>query len=96
MTITVDPDRMAAFGGAIRTVTDTLKNNMDAMDILVNSLSGEWQGSAGRAYASRILYVKSEFREVERFFGEYASLLERFAEEYRQYEEELAFRIANV
>lgn len=96
MRITVDTDRMAAIGGEIRTVTDTLRNNMDAMEILVNSLSGEWQGSAGRAYAGRILHVRNEFKEVERFFEAYASKLERFAEEYRSHEDELAARIANV
>lgn len=95
MRITVDADRMAAISGAIRTVTDTLRNNMDAMEILVNSLSGEWQGSAGQAYASRILYVRSEFKEIERFFEEYASLLARFAQEYRDHEDELAARIAD-
>ena len=96
MRITVDTDRMAAISGAIRTVTDTLRDNMDSMESLVNSLSGEWQGNAGRAYASRILCVRREFKEVERFFEEYASLLSRFAEEYRSHEDELAAKIANV
>lgn len=96
MRITVDTDRMAAISGAIRTVTGTLRDNMDAMEILVNSLSGEWQGNAGRAYASRILCVRREFREVEHFFEEYASLLSRFAENYRRHEDQLAAKIANV
>ncbi|MCI8401317.1 MAG: WXG100 family type VII secretion target [Lachnospiraceae bacterium] len=96
MRITVDTDRMAAFGGAVRSVTDTLKNNMDAMEILADGLNGAWQGEAGRAFAGRLLCVRREFREIENFFGEYASALEGFAREYGDWEDELAARIANV
>lgn len=96
MKITVDADRMLGISGEIRSTVDILRNNMDTMELLVNSLNGEWQGDAERAYASRLVYVRREFREVERFFEEYASLLGRFAEEYTRHEEELASKIRNV
>lgn len=96
MKITADADRMLAIGAEIRSMTDVLRDNMDAMELLVNSLNGEWQGNAERAYAGRLVCVRREFREVERFFEEYASLLCRFGEEYMRHEEELASKIRNV
>lgn len=96
MKITVDTDRMRIIGGEIRNVTAGLRNNMDAMELLVNSMNGEWQGDAERAYAGRLIYVRREFKEIEHFFEEYASLLSRFADEYRSYEDQLAGKIRNV
>ena len=96
MKISVDADRMYAVSGEIRTVTDVLRANMDNLEFLVTDLQGQWQGEAERAYASRLVCVRREFRELERFFEEYASLLGRFAEEYMRCEEELRLKIANV
>lgn len=96
MKITVDADRMHSMAAEIRTTVDTLRYNMDTMEILVHSLNGEWQGDAERAFASKILYVRREFKEVEQFFREYASLLERFAEEYIRHEDEVAAKVRNV
>ncbi len=96
MKITVDTDRMRVVSGEIRTVVDTLRNNMDAIELLVNSMGGEWQGDAGKAYAGRLICVRREFKEVEHFFEEYASLLGRFSEEYARYEDDLAAKIRNV
>ena len=96
MKIAVDADRMHSMAGEIRTTVDALRYNMDTMEILVHSLNGEWQGDAERAFASKILYVRREFKEVENFFAEYASLLERFAEEYIRHEDEVAAKVRNV
>lgn len=92
----VEADRMLAAARAIRDVTNRLRDNMDAMEMLVDNLSGDWQGDAERACAVRFHCVRREFREVEHFFEEYALLLGRFAEEYRDYEEELAAKIRTV
>ena len=43
MKITVDADRMHSMAAEIRTTVDTLRYNMDTMEILVHSLNGEWQ-----------------------------------------------------
>ena len=96
MKITVDADRMHSAAAEIRTTVDTLRYNMDTMELLVNSLNGEWQGDAERAFASKIVYVRNEFKEVEQFFREYASLLERFAEEYIRHEDEVTAKVRNV
>ncbi len=96
MKIHVDAVKMHAVSGEIRAVTDTLRANMDRLEFLVAGLQGEWQGEAERAYASRLVCVRREFRELERFFEEYASLLGRFAEEYMRCEEEFCSKIANV
>lgn len=96
MKITVDADRMNAVSGEIRVTVDALRNNMNQLEILINSLNGEWQGDAERAYAGRLVYVRREFREAERFFEECASLLGRFSEEYMRHEEELVVKIGNV
>ena len=96
MKITVDTDRMRAAGEEIRHVTGCLRENMDAVERLVNSLSGEWQGRTEKACAGRLLYVRREFKEIERFLEEYASLLGRFADEYQSCEEQLAEKIRNV
>ncbi len=96
MKIVADADRMLSVSGEIRNTADILRSNMDSIEFLVGSLQGEWQGDAERAYASRLVCVRREFREVERFFEEYASLLGRFAEEYLRHEDELSARIVNV
>lgn len=96
MKITVDVDRMRIVSGEIRNITAVLQSNMDAMEFLVNSMNGEWQGDSERAYAARLIYVRREFKEIEHFFEEYASLLNRFAEEYQSYEDQLAAKIRNV
>ena len=96
MKITVDADRMHSMASEIRTTVDMLRYNMDTMEILVHSLNGDWQGDAERAFASKIVYVRREFKEVEQFFTEYASLLERFAEEYIRHEDEVAAKVRNV
>ncbi len=96
MKMTVDADRMHSMAAQIRTTIDTLRYNMDAMELLVYSIHGEWQGDAERAFASKIVYVRNEFREVEHFFAEYASLLERFAEEYIRHEDEVTAKLRNV
>ena len=96
MRITVDADRMHSMAGQIRTTVDMLRYNMDTMEMLVYSMNGEWQGNAERAYASKIVYVRNEFKAVEQFFTEYASLLERFAEEYIRHEDELTAKLRNV
>lgn len=96
MKIMVDADRMHSIASDIRTTTDTLRYNMDSIERLVYSMDGEWKGDAERAFASKIVYVRNEFREVERFFVEYASLLERFAEEYIRHEDEVTAKLRNV
>ena len=68
MKITVDTDRMRVVSGEIRTVVDTLRNNMDAIELLVNSMGGEWQGDAGKAYAGRLICVRRDFKQVEHIF----------------------------
>ena len=96
MKITVDADRMHSMAAEIRTTVDMLRYNMNTMELLVHSMNGEWQGDSERAFASKIVYVRREFKEVENFFAEYASLLERFAEEYIRHEDEVAAKVRNV
>lgn len=96
MKILVDAERMKVISGEINTTVDTLRNNMDNIELLVNGLNGEWQGDAERAYASRLVYVRKEFKEVEKFFTEYATMLSRFSEEYLRHEDEVAAKIINV
>lgn len=96
MNILVDADRMKIVSGEMRTTIDTLRYNMDSLELLINSLSGEWQGDAEKAYASKIIYVRNEFKAVENFFEEFATFLSQFSEDYLLHEDELAMKIQNV
>lgn len=96
MKILVDADRMKIVSGEMRTTIDKLRYNMDSLEILVNSLSGEWQGDAEKAYAGKIIYVRREFKEVEKFFEEFATFLSQFSGDYLLHEDELAAKIQNV
>ncbi len=96
MKIAVDTDRMRSACAGIRYLTETLHSNMDSIEYLVTEMNGDWQGDAARAYAGKIVYVRREFAEMERFFEEYATLLDRFVSEYQRQEEELTAKIRNV
>ena len=96
MKILVDAERMQIVSTEMRTTIDTLRYNMNSMEVLVNSLNGEWQGDAEKAYASRMMYVRREFKEVEKFFEEFATFLSQFSEDYMRHEDELATKIQNV
>lgn len=96
MRICVDADRLRDTANEIQQQITVLRQNMNDIECLVNSLNGEWQGDAEKAYASKILYIRKEYLEVEKFFRDYSSLLLRASEEYIQYEANLASRIMNV
>ncbi len=96
MKITVDTDRLRSSSANIRAINAELEKNMGDLAFLVESLNGSWQGNAEKAYSSRLVYVRHEFTELERFFDEYAALLSRFADAYLRHEEKLAAEIMSI
>jgi len=96
MQITVDVDKLRSSSSSIKTINNDIETHMGSIELLVESLSGSWQGDAEKAYASRLAYVRREFLELNRFFDEYSALLSSFADDYTRYEDELASKIMEV
>ncbi len=93
MKIQIDPSRLRAKSSDILFLRDELERNLEQIESLVLSSGGSWQGDAARAYASRILFVKKEYRIIHDFFSDYAALLLSIAERYTEHDKDLAAKI---
>ena len=96
MKIVVTPEQLYDSSYEMKAVLNHLRENMDAIELFVASLDGEWKGDAERAYASKIVYVRSEFRNVENFLKELSETMGRIGEEYSEHEDVLADKLKRI
>ena len=93
MEIIADPHRLRTEKSEINFLTESLRSNMNEIEALVLGTNGEWQGDAEVAYAGKIIYVKSQYMKLINFLEQYAEVIGAFAEQYEDYERQLAQKI---
>ena len=74
-------------------LSEQLENTMNEIETLILSANGEWQGEAEVAYAGKIIYVKNQYKKLIDFLEKYAEVIGAFAEQYEDYDQQLAQKI---
>ncbi len=93
MEIEVNTDSLSRKSAEIRVLKAELERVMEEIEGVVLSANGSWQGDSEKAFSEKILYVKKQFSHIGTFFGEYADLLQNFAQIYEQQETDLSAKI---
>ena len=93
MKINIVPDKLQSNASEILFLKDELCSQMEQIESLILSLNGDWQGEAEKAFASRILYVKSQFSHISQFFEDYANLLKDFSVKYEENDNDISLKI---
>lgn len=77
--IRITPDQMRDRATQYRKEADTVSGVISQMDSLLQSLMGEWEGSASESYAARYQELKPGFMKAEELIREIASALDATA-----------------
>lgn len=93
MDICIEPENLRNLGMEIYELALREKELMERLEIIVYSTSGQWQGSAAKAFAGRIVAVKNQFMHINSFFEDYAQLIRETADMYESHEKELSAKI---
>ncbi len=96
MKIEVDTGQLSEKSNEIKLLNNQLNTVMEEIEILILSITGEWQGKAERSFSEKILYVKQQFKNISVFFEDYSALLKKFAETYETQEADISFKINQV
>ena len=93
MEIKAEPIQLTNEKTDINLLANQLRINMAQIEALVLSTNGEWQGESEVAYAGKIIYVKNQYMKLITFIEQYAELIGLYAEQYEDYEQQLAGKI---
>lgn len=94
MDIQVDPLKLVETSNNIKNTTAELRNIMDAIEMLILSVNGSWQGDAEVAFATKIIFVKQQFANIATFLDTYSDLLVDFSIAYEQQDDDLSSKIS--
>ena len=87
-------DVQAAWLKTLYDLIDELNQNMTHIENLVNSINGDWQGDAEKAYVSKILGIKEFYSRINSFLCLYANCLIDQATAYYEHEQEIYKKIS--
>lgn len=96
MKLTINSDQVRNSGRDLKFFVNDLRANLNGIELLIAGLEGDWQGEAEREYASKIVYVRSEFNELEKFLLDLSEMMDRFADEYDEHEDSVSSKISAV
>ena len=77
--IRITPDQMRVRANEYRAEADTVQGVIGKMDSLLNTLQGEWEGAASRAYATRFGELRPGFVKARELIDEIARALDNTA-----------------
>jgi WXG100 family type VII secretion target len=77
--IRITPDQMRVRANEYRVEADTVQGVIGKMDSLLNTLQGEWEGAASRAYATRFGELRPGFVKARELIDEIARALDNTA-----------------
>lgn len=77
--IRITPDQMRVRANEYRVEADNVQNVIGKMDSLLNTLQGEWEGAASRAYAARFGELRPGFVKARELIDEIARALDNTA-----------------
>lgn len=72
--------------GTIRSLNQSLTNNLDQIRKEINDLSSVWQSDAGETIQSKINAMQAKFDEYKNIVDSYAKFLDNVVEHYGQTE----------
>lgn len=78
--IRMTPDTMRTRAGQTDKQAEAVQSVMTAMDNLLNSLKGEWEGEAVKGYEDRYNKIKPSFRNAKALLEEIAHNLRATAQ----------------
>lgn len=90
MELEVTYDVMADISSEIKSTLSELQKTMSAIENMILSLSGDWQGDAETACAANIIAVKKRFAILEKFISAIAEDVSLFAVKYHDFDFMLA------
>lgn len=93
MDICVEPESLKNISREIYEITLRERALMDKLGMIFYSTGDQWQGSAEKAFAGRIVAVKNQFMHINSFFEDYAALIKQAADMYENHEKELSSKI---
>lgn len=77
--IRMNPDTMRARASQTATQAENMQNLINAMDKLLLTLKGEWEGNAMRGYEDRYNKIKPSFKNAKELLDEIAHNLRETA-----------------
>lgn len=77
--IRISPEQMREKAGKYRNEADTVNGVISKLDLLLQALQGEWEGSASESYAARYQELKPGFMKAEELIREIATALDSTA-----------------
>lgn len=89
--IRITPDSMHERAGQYRSESDKIADCIAKMDSLLNTLKGEWEGSASEAYADRFQQeLRPGFVSAQQLVSEIATALDSTAEALNETDQAIA------
>ena len=88
--IRITPDQMRERANQYRAEADTVNGVIGKMDTLLQTLQGEWEGSASESYATRYQELKPGFMKAEELIREIATALDATARIVEETDSEIA------
>ena len=88
--IRITPDQMRSRANEYRTEADKVHDVIGRMDILLQQLQSEWEGSASESYAVRYQELKPGFMQAEELIREIAAALDSTANIVEQTDQDIA------
>ena len=88
--IRMTPEQMRGRANEYRTQANNVQDVISKMDILLQNLLGEWEGSSAEAYSARYNELKPGFVKAQDLINEIAASLDSAANQTEELDQGLA------
>lgn len=94
--IRISPDQMRERANSYQTESGNVSEMIGRLDSLLQSLLGEWEGSASEAYRERYESLRPAFTQAEELLAEISKALNTTAQKYGKCRRKYCKRIQRI
>lgn len=96
MKLVADTEKILDTSCRLSLAADELHQCMTDIELLVNSMMGEWLGEAGNEYVGKIVALKHEYLQLENLIKDFSAVLNDAADYYESYDNALTRKIEAI
>lgn len=96
MQLLADADALQRSTDRIASIKSELEKELSMIEQAILSLDADWQGNAERVYASKIVYIKNEYKKLIQFYDGLITLIKNVSDRYSELEKSVLLGINQI